>query len=220
MFPHFKAIIFDLDGTLIDSLDLWQELDFAFLKKRGLEVPPDLFFDLQSTGYKETAQYFKDRFLLPDSVEDIMQEWTAMIRPSYENFLTLRKGCYEFLTYLHQHQYLLALGTNNSVSLAQAVLQSNHIEHYFTALEGGCSNLRGKPAPDIYLKIAQKLHVLPSSCLVVEDSLSGCTAAVRAKMTVWAIAEKHSKHNESKIRHLAQFFFQNYENVLDIFQGL
>ncbi|HRX76789.1 MAG TPA: HAD family phosphatase, partial [Candidatus Cloacimonadota bacterium] len=72
-----KAIIFDLDGTLIDSMGLWRQVDEDFLSSRGITVPPDLFEHLpQGNSFIQTAQYFKDRFSLSESVEQIMQIWT------------------------------------------------------------------------------------------------------------------------------------------------
>ncbi|MDD3052410.1 MAG: HAD hydrolase-like protein, partial [Candidatus Cloacimonetes bacterium] len=72
-----EAVIFDLDGTLIDSMGIWSDVDKEFLKKRSITVPPDLFTDLPGgNSFQEVADYFKKKFLLSESIEEIMQEWT------------------------------------------------------------------------------------------------------------------------------------------------
>ena len=95
----FKAVIFDMDGTLIDSMQLWRNVDKDFLHSRGLKVPPDLFAELpQGNSFIQTAQYFKDRFGLPDSPESIMQEWTKMVSKHYETDIELKPGAIELLS--------------------------------------------------------------------------------------------------------------------------
>ncbi|MCB5224709.1 MAG: HAD family phosphatase [Candidatus Cloacimonadaceae bacterium] len=209
----YKAIIFDLDGTLIDSMQLWRQVDQDFLLGRGIEVPADLFDHIpQGNSFIGTAQYFKERFGLPDSVESIMEEWTQMLRWHYENDVKLKPGAGKLLEALFQKNVPIGLGTSNSLELSSKALAQNGISHYFNSVVTGDFPLKGKPFPDIYLKVAQELNLEPSRCLVVEDTLTGVQAAKAAGMTVVAIHDEDSLPFAPQIREMADaYVFTHYE---------
>ena len=80
-----KAVIFDLDGTLVDSMWMWETIDIEFLGKYGYSCPPELQKTIEGMGFTETAVYFKERFSLPLSIEEIKQIWTEMSIDKYRN---------------------------------------------------------------------------------------------------------------------------------------
>lgn len=75
---HIKAVIFDLDGTLVDSMWMWEDIDIEYLGRYGLSCPEDLQKAIEGMSFTETAVYFKERFGLPDSIEEIKEAWIAM----------------------------------------------------------------------------------------------------------------------------------------------
>lgn len=213
----FEAIIFDLDGTLIDSMQIWRQVDQDFLLGRGIEVPADLFDHIpQGNSFIGTAQYFKERFQLPDSIESIMEEWNAMLRGHYENDVELKPGAGELLETLAQKGVPIGLGTSNSLELSSKVLAQHGIWHYFNSVVTGDMPLKGKPFPDIYLKVAQELNLEPSRCLVVEDTLTGVQAAKAAGMTVVAIHDEDSIPFATQIRDLADAFVQSHYELSEL----
>ena len=216
----YQAIIFDLDGTLIDSMQLWRQVDEEFLQKRGIPVPPDLFDLLpQGNSFIQTAQHFKDRFGLGDSVESIMQEWTQMVREHYTKGVPLKPGVRELLDLLATSGVKMGIGTSNSMELARLVLSAHGIWHYFQGWGTGDMDLRGKPFPDIFLRSAQDLGVSPQSCIAVEDTLSGVTAARAAGMRVYAIYDADSHPFWDQIQALAHLSYEDYNSLSPILQG-
>lgn len=208
---QYKAIIFDLDGTLIDSMQLWRQVDVEFLTKRGIDVPADLFDSIPGgNGFTQTALYFKERFGLDDSVESIMDEWTFMVEQHYSSDVILKEGVYELLQAIRKSDILMGLATSNSLHLAQTVLQANGILSWFSALSTGDMQLRGKPYPDIFLNCARMLEVEPEACLAIEDTLTGVQAAKAAGMRTFAIFDEDSIPFWEQIKKVADLAFEDY----------
>ena len=87
-----EGVIFDLDGTLLDSTWVWSQIDTDFLKKRGFEVPKEYSTAIMAMGIEEVAKYTIKRFLLQETKEDVIAEWDAMARDAYAHDVKLKKG--------------------------------------------------------------------------------------------------------------------------------
>ncbi|MBI9032011.1 HAD family phosphatase [bacterium] len=213
MLDNIKAVIFDLDGTLIDSMHVWDKVDIDFLQKRGKEVPEDLFSDLPSgDGLLPMAIYFKKKFDLPENTQTIIAEWNSMALDFYSS-LDLIKGAENLLNKLLNKNIKLGIGTSNSEVLTEAVLKYNQIRDIFQSVVTGCSISRGKPFPDIYLTVASELDIPPENCLVVEDTVHGVEAAKNAGMKVIAIYNDYSKKDEEILKEKADAFIYNYSEL-------
>ncbi len=100
MIEETKAVIFDLDGTLVDSMWMWKDIDIEFLKNYGHDCPPELQKEIEGMSFSETAVYFKDRFGLRESIEDIKAIWREMSIDKYRHQVPLKAGAREFLSHL------------------------------------------------------------------------------------------------------------------------
>ena len=100
MLKDIDAVIFDLDGTLVDSMWVWKKIDEEYLSSHGKEVPNELNRELEGKSFRETAQYFKERFELSKSVEEIEEDWHNMAWDKYEHEVRLKNGVKKFLDYL------------------------------------------------------------------------------------------------------------------------
>jgi HAD superfamily hydrolase (TIGR01509 family) len=211
----YKAIIFDLDGTLIDSMGIWLQVDKEYLEKRNIPVPDDLFKDVpEGNSYKEICQYFKDKFNLPDSIEEIGNEWQDMVEQHYKTDITLRPGAMELIKFLHEQNVKMGIGTSNNKHLAETVLQANDVLHYFSSLVAGCEDIKGKPFPDIFLQVSRELQIDPKECLVIEDTLHGVRAAHNGGMDAFAIFDDNDTHEVEKLQEEAEFYAENFEEIL------
>lgn len=215
MLKEIQAVIFDLDGTLVDSMWIWTAIDREFLKSVDRKLPNDLQQCIEGKSFYETAQYFKQRFELTQSIETIMDTWNEMAYEKYANEVTLKPHVREFLNYLKQHQIKIGIATSNSRILTEAVLEKKGVQDYFDVILTGCEVGAGKPAPDVYLNTAKKLQVLPENCLVFEDLAQGIMAGKNAGMHVCAVSDAYSEYQLSEKRKLADYFIEDYRQLYE-----
>lgn len=206
-----QAVIFDLDGTLVDSMWMWHAIDIEYLGRFGLTCPPGLSKAIEGMSFTETACYFRDHFQLPLTVEEIKADWTAMSIEKYRTQVPLKKGARAFLAYIKGLGLPMGIATSNSRQIVDTVLGALKIQDYFADITTGCEVAMGKPAPDVYLKVAEKLHADPAFCLAFEDVPAGILAGKAAGMTVVAVEDRFSQEVRSEKEALADYFIQDYE---------
>ncbi|MCC8044247.1 MAG: HAD family phosphatase [Clostridiales bacterium] len=215
MLKQTEAVIFDLDGTLMDSMWMWADIDIEFLSRFNQAPPEDLAVTIEGMGFTETAQYFKERFALPCTVEEIKQEWNRMAFQKYSCEVPLKAGARHFLSYLKERQIPVAIASSNSRELIVACLTNNHVETFFDQIVISCEVARGKPSPDVYLLAADRLGVLADQCLVFEDVPMGILAGKNAGMRVCAMEDDFSIARRQEIRSLADYYIRSYDQIFD-----
>ncbi|MDV3428199.1 MAG: HAD family phosphatase [Bacillota bacterium] len=216
MLSSIEAAIFDMDGTLIDSMGLWYKIDYEFLNKRGIPLPKDLKENIEHLSFEETAKYFKNRFNLKDTEDEILKEWYNMAYYEYSNCIVLKEGAYKFLSHLKENNIKLALATSNAEELTEAVLKKNKIYNFFDAFTYTSEVDKPKSCPDVYLLAAEKLNVSPENCLVFEDILSGIIGAKKAGMKAYGVYDESSKENIDMIKEKADGFIENYGGYYEL----
>lgn len=210
-----KAVIFDLDGTLVDSMWMWKNIDVEYLARYGLECPEDLQKEIEGMSFSETAVYFKERFRLDDSLEEIKGAWVQMSIEKYRNEVPLKPGARDFLDYISGCGMLAGIATSNSQVMVDAVLDALDIRRYFNVVATACEVAAGKPAPDIYLNVAGRLNVAPEDCIVFEDVPAGILAGKNAGMTVFAVEDEFSMGMREEKEQLADYYIRDYFELLD-----
>lgn len=213
MLKDIKTVLFDLDGTLVDSMWIWRDIDIEYLGQFGLELPETLQSEIEGMSFSETAVYMKERFQIPDSIEKMKETWNQMAWEKYEKEVMLKKGALSFLHYCRAHEIKLGIATSNSTQLVQNVLRARGITDYFTCIVTGCEVGKGKPSPDIYLEAAGRCHAAPKDCLVFEDIVPGIMAGKAAGMKVCAIEDAYSMHQKEQKIALADYYIKDYEEL-------
>ncbi len=213
-FSKYQAVIFDLDGTLVDSMWIWQEIDINYLRKHNYEMPQNLQRQIEGMSTVEVANYFKEKFSIADSIEIIQNEWLNMAHDYYAHHIGLKNGVRQLLDYLKQNSIKMGIGTANFRDLAELVLAKNGIADYFETLRTACEFKRGKPFLDVFLGVAKSLEVSPDKCLVFEDTIAGVMAAKRAGMDVIAIADDSSRSYADELRSAALYYLEDFTPLL------
>lgn len=212
---NIKAVIFDLDGTLVDSMWMWHAIDVEFLGEYGYECPEDLHRVIEGMSFSEGAVYFKERFHIPLSLEEIKAVWTQMAIDKYRYEVPLKTGVKEFLELIKKKNIKCGIATSNGRELVDAVIDSLGIKEYFQTVTTACEVKAGKPEPDIYLYVAGQLGVDPEDCLVFEDIPAGIQAGKRAGMKVCAVEDEFSRMLKEEKLALADYFIDDYFEILE-----
>ncbi|MCR5109213.1 MAG: HAD family phosphatase [Lachnospiraceae bacterium] len=213
MLNGIEAVLFDLDGTLVDSMWMWKQIDIEYLNMKQVEMPKDLQRSIEGRSFYETAVYFRERFNLKDSLEEIMACWNEMARVKYANEVFLKKGVRSFLDHLREKKIKTGIATSNSLLLTETALEANNIRDYFDVIIPGHRDINGKPAPDVYLLAAKKLNIRPEKCLVFEDLKAGIQAGRAAGMKVCAVHDDFSLYQEDEKRRLADYYIYDYSGI-------
>lgn len=185
-----QAVIFDMDGLLIDSEPFWRQAKVDAMTALG--HPITLEQARQTTGLRidEIAEYWLnnrhlDRSLAPTLANDILQR----VQHAIQQYGELLPGVQQVLTLLQQHHIPMALASSSALSLIETVLDRFALHRYFHTYCSAQHQPLGKPHPGVYLNTAEALGVSANACLAVEDSITGLIAAKAARMMALAVPE-------------------------------
>ncbi len=214
MLKNIEAVIFDMDGTLVDSMWVWAQVDRDFLGERGLEVPSDLGKEIEGLSFEQTADYFLNRFPLDMTRDELMKIWVDMCHEEYREKVGFKPGAFEFLKILKEKGIKTGIATSNARELVEIVGNSLGFLPYIDEIATSEDVPKGKPAPDIYLYVAEKLKVNPERCLVFEDVPNGLRAGNAAGMFTCAVWDEFSAAWDDEKKELSNYFIKTYTELL------
>ncbi len=209
-----KAVLFDMDGTLADSMWIWRAIDVEFLGRYGIELPERLQEDIEGMSFSETARYFRETFNLRETEEEIKAIWNEMAYEKYRDEVPLKPGARDFIYWLKDQGFRTAICTSNSRELIDVAVEARGLAQGIDYVVTACEVQAGKPAPDIYLRAAKELAVAPADCLVFEDIPAGILAGKRAGMSVCAVEDEYSAYCMEEKRRLSDFVIRDFTELL------
>ena len=216
MIEHIQAVIFDIDGTLVDSNGMWGKIDEEYFDVLELPMPLTIQKDIAGMSFTEVAIYFKETFHIEDkSIDDIKLDWVRMAFEKYLYEVKAKPGAREYMRFLKEKGIKIGCATSNEKRLAEAALTPHGFMNKVDVVRTACEVAKGKPAPDIYLKVAEELGVSPENCLVFEDIPNGIKAGKAAGMIVIAVKDEASSKEVDEIKALADYYIEDFYDVLE-----
>jgi sugar-phosphatase len=207
-----QAVIFDMDGVLIDSEPMWQEAEKQVFSSVGVDVRGELSVHTASMTTKQVTQFWYKHYpWTGKSLEQVENEVIDHVEGLISEKGAQMEGVKETLDFFRDKDFKIGLSTNSPSRLISVVFNKLGISHYFDAISSSEHEEKGKPHPAVYLSTARKLQVSPSKCIAFEDSISGIIAAKKAKIKTVAVPSSQDFSNEAfemshlKLRRMSDF---------------
>jgi HAD superfamily hydrolase (TIGR01509 family) len=210
--PAFEGAIFDFDGTLSLTHDIWTEVDRIFLGSHGIEVTADYQRRLSTLGFEAGAQYTIETYHLSESVDELCATWNRLGRALYETHVRLREGAESYIDALRTAGIPCALATVNDPHVL-ASCQQVDVGSLFDTCVYGREVARPKDFPDIYLEAARRLNIAPERCIVFEDLAPGLRAAHQAGLITCALASNDPAQQWDEICHIADVVLHDWTEI-------
>ncbi len=218
-----KAIIFDMDGTIINTEGLWKKIIFDYLKNRGITKYTPAFLDRMKNssggGLINTSTIMKEEFKFEESIPELVAQKTLISLEYMQKYpIQFINGFPEFHKTLKEKFIPTGIGTNSNIKTLELISNKLNFKNFFGSNMYSMEHVGNiaKPNPAIFLHVAEKLNIKPSQCLVFEDSITGFKAAKAAGMALVAIKNKFNKD----VIHHADFAIDDYTQAHAIIEKL
>ena len=213
---HIKAVLFDMDGLMLDTETISMQSMKKATQRLGLNVEDQWLFDIIGMNRKGAEAYMSQKLghPLPDGLDDAFIEIYA--NHLFTHGIDLKPGLTELLDYLVENNIRRAVATSTRTEMALKKLKSSGIFDYFEHIIGGDQVNNGKPAPDIYLKAADHVGINPEFCLALEDSDNGAKAAYAANISVIVVPDLKQPKDET--RQMATKVVTSLHDVRNLFE--
>ena len=209
------AVIFDMDGTLLNSTSLWQDIDKAFFAKRGMEVPEEYAQHIVHLGLKQAAIYTKKAYGFDETPEEIMEEWHQMSLDIYQHDVELKPGALELLELLKGRGVKMAIATANDDKLYMPCIERLGIGKYFDFIADVNNVKEGKQSARIYEFLAERMGVKKENTMVVEDMPTCVKTAYQNGFITVAIFDNASKDYDSEKRDNSDLYINSFYDLID-----
>lgn len=232
MLENKKVIIFDLDGTLIDSIGVWNDIDKTLIETIGNGKIDNIDIGLQrdiklkeysksEDAYLEYCSFLKEKYNSKMSKQEIKKLRYEIADKYLKTVVDYKPNADKVLKYLKEKGFILVIASTTNDHTIETYRKNNKniinkapIDDIFTLIYSKGAVKELKPNPEIHYKILKELNVKADECLIVEDSLIGVETANNANIDVAVIYDKYSDGNRKEINKLAQYYFDNFEEML------
>ena len=210
---HFSALIFDMDGLMIDTEGLYWDAAREIAAGFGKKVADDTMRQMMGRAPIDSMRVFAHDLQLPDSPQDLLHRRTVLMLERFRKPITPMPGLTEILETFHG-QLKLAVATSAPKEFVDLILPAMSISRFFDAIQTSDGITHGKPHPEIYLKAIERLHLQPQACIVLEDSTAGAQSGKNAGAYTIAVPSNYTRSQN--------FDFANYiaRDLIDAMQHI
>ncbi len=210
--------MFDLDGTILDSMGVWEVVDRRFLENNSLPFEKDYIQALLTMHFAQAAEYTKRRYAMEKSEAQIMEEWFAIAKGMYANEVKLKPHAAEYLAVLKRRGVKIGAATSSDPLLYEPALKRNGIYDYFETFALSSETEHGKETAEVYELAAKRIQIPLEKCIVFEDILKGILNAKAAGCYTVAMEDVSSAHDAEKIRREADIYICDYLQLKEMEQ--
>jgi len=210
----YKALIFDLDGTIIDTESIWHKATNALISQRNIPYEEieksEIHQKIHGLALHKSCALIKETFQFNDPLEQLMYEKSQHAYSLYKTEITFIEGFEAFHIQANKYFPKTGIATNADDTTLEIVIESLNLKQFFSNHIYGISQVNNicKPEPDIYLHVAEQLEVDPSECIAIEDSAHGITAAQNAGMFCIGINTKKNKNHLSHADQVIDYYHE------------
>lgn len=212
--PTFQAIIFDMDGLLVDSEIVWHKAEKELIESRGRDYTEDVRENIIGKRLDEFMTYLHDYYQFSETLAELTEELVQRMLTLIPQEVETRPGAQAMVDYVVKNNIPHAIASSSAMRIIDATVQAHGWEDVFTIRCSADDDERGKPAPDVYLRAARRVGVDPSQCLALEDSPNGARAAVAAGMTCYAVPDP-SHSTPAAFADITPYVFASLNDILD-----
>lgn len=209
---NFKGAIFDLDGTLLDSMPFWETLGSEYLKAKGIIPRENVDRTLKTMSLQQGARYLKREFSIPGSEDEIIDEIVAMIEDIYLSKVPLKAGALPLLERLYEEKVRMCIATATENSLAKAALERLGALRYFDFILTCFDTGMGKDRQEFFLKALELLNTPKEETIVFEDALYAIKSAKAAGLSVVTVYDESFHEEREEIRVISDFYLDSLED--------
>jgi len=204
---QIKGILFDLDGTVIDSESLYQRGEIKLFREYGVEIPNSDWKIFRGTTEQDFYKIAMKRYNIKEKKETFIQKGRTYIKQEFDQSLKFKGDFLEFFNYI-KGRYKIGLVTASPMHSFEYVNKILNIKKYFTNIITNDDTVKSKPNPEPYIKMMEILNLNPNQTLIIEDSINGMKSAKSAKAKVVAITGSVSKENMSNADYIIDNFLE------------
>lgn len=210
---NMTGAIFDLDGTLLDSMYIWSEIGLKFLENEGVTPPPGASEEFVKLSLVQAAEFYIKNYAPHKTVMDIVKSINALVEDFYFQQVLLKDGVREFLEYLRKRNVKMCIATATDKYMVEKALERNGIREYFSEIFTCTSVGAGKDTPVIYDKALEHLGTEKDTTFVFEDALYAIETANKADYKIVGIYDVSEGADPEKVKELCDIYINDYSEI-------
>ncbi len=210
---NITGAIFDLDGTILDSMFIWNEIGYKFLENKNIQAPPGADKEFIKMSLKQAAEYYIAHFDSTATVESIIADINKLVESFYFNEVIKKPGVDEFLELLKNKGVKMCIATATDKYLVEKALERNGLLHYFSEIFT-CNGVgAGKDTPVIYEKALEHLGTDKEATFIFEDALYAIKTASKAGFNIVGINDVSEKENPKIVKNYCDIYINDYSEI-------